>query len=397
MSSLVEQWNIHPEHFWLHGKRPAKIVEYDEKLQMWNIYGYPESIEVLSRPKVFSNDSAYLSPIPIDPSICEGDFAQMDPPEHRKVRGLVDRSFTPRLVADMEPRVHRVVEELLDDIADRDRFDLVADFANPLPVLVISDLLGVPRSDRPLFKNWMHQLLDGAEELAPPETLEEMEAQLEKGFALLREMRDYWSEHAADRRRTPREDLLSHLVHAEVDGERLSDGAVFNIANRLLIAGHHTTSMLIANTMLCLEAFPDQAERVRADRSLMPGLIEESIRFLSPLSGIMRVVAEDTEVGGHHFAKDQMVMVWCGAANRDERQFADPNVFDAARSPNVHIGFGRGVHFCLGRRLARAEGRAAVDALLDRFPALRTDPDQAPTFFRVIDASGLESMPVLTR
>lgn len=395
MPTSVDQWDIHPDHFWLTGKRPDQLVEYNEELEMWMVYGYPEAIEVLTQPKLFSNDGWRLVNVEVEEWVKEGDFAQMDPPQHRKLRGLVDFAFTPKLVANLQPRVDEVVHELIDELEHRDSFDMVADFANPLPVAVISDMLGVPKSDRDLFKGWMHGLLDDAGELDSPDDIRDQEATMDDQFGLLREMRDYWAEQAAERRRQPREDLLSHLVHAEFEGERLSDGAVFNIANRMLINGHHTTELLIGNTVLCLTEFPEQAARVRADRSLVPALIEESLRFLSPLAGVMRVSTTEVEVAGQLIPKDQMVMAWCGAANRDGRVFTDPDTFDAARSPNAHLGFGRGVHFCMGRRLARLEAKSATNILLDRLPKLRTDPADPPKFGHVVDATGVARLPVL--
>jgi cytochrome P450 len=162
VASPVDQWEIHPGHFWLRGKRPEKLVDYDEELKMWNIYGYPEAAEILSDPKTFSNDTMRLDPIKLDEAIVEGDFSHTDPPQHRKLRGLVDHAFTPNLVAKLESRVHGLIHGLLDDVEGKDQFDLVTDFAAPLPLIMISDLLGVPASDRALFRQWMDKMLGGS-------------------------------------------------------------------------------------------------------------------------------------------------------------------------------------------------------------------------------------------
>lgn len=397
MTSPVDQWNFHPLQFWLRGKRPEKIVDYDEELQLWNIYGYPESAAILGDPKTFSSDTMRLDPIKLDESIVEGDFSHTDPPKHRKLRGLVDHAFTPNLVARLESRVHGIIHELIDDVEGKSQFDLVADFAAPLPLIMISDLLGVPASDRALFRQWMDKMLDGSEEFESPETVLEQEQELENELELLWEMRDYWHQRAAESRKRPREDLISQLVHAEVDGERLNDSQIANIANRLLVNGHLTTAMLIANTVLCMDAFPEQGARVRADRSLVPPLLEESMRYMSPICGVGRATNADVEVAGQAIPKDQMLLVWTGAANRDERQFENPDMFDVGRSPNAHLGLGRGIHFCLGRQLARMESRAAVEILLDRLPTLRTDPANPPSFLQVVDASGVAALPVVTQ
>ncbi|CAM5328922.1 cytochrome P450 [Streptomyces abikoensis] len=395
MTSPVDRWEFHPGHFWLRGKRPEKLVDYDEELQLWNVYGYPECAAILSDPRTFSSDTMRLDPVKLDESVVEGDFSHTDPPQHRRLRGLVDHAFTPALVARMESRVHGIVHELLDAVEGKDAFDLVAEFAAPLPLIMISDLLGVPETDRALFRQWMDKMLDGSEQFESPETVLEQEEELHKELELLWEMRDYWQERAAESRKRPGEDLISRLVRAEVDGRRLTDSQISNIANRLLVNGHLTTAMLIANTVLCLDAFPGQDARVRADRSLVPALLEESMRYMSPICGVGRATNRDVEVAGQVIPKDQLLLVWTGAANRDERQFEKPDAFDAGRTPNAHLGLGRGIHFCLGRQLARMEGRAALEILLDRMPTLRADPANPPTFLQVVDASGVAALPVV--
>lgn len=393
----VDEWDIYPKHVWIRGQRPEKIVDYDERLQMWNVYGYPEAVEILTHPKIYSNHAGRLDPVELPADICAGDFSQMDPPEHRKLRGLVEFAFTPSLVTALEPRIDALVDELLDELDGRDGFDLVSDFSTPLPLTVICELLGVPREDRAKIHHWSHKMVDDADDFEAPEIIAEQTHELQRAFDLLREMREYWNELAAERRRRPREDLLSHLVQVEVEGERLTGTEVFNIANRLVINGHHSTSMLLSNTMLILDAFPDQAARVREDRSLMPTMIEESLRFFSPIEVVGKVTNVDVTVAGTPIPKDQLVMVWIGAANHDERAFDAPHVFDASRAPNPHLGFGRGIHFCIGRRLARMVTRSAVNILMDRLPKLRPDAGNPPSFIQIADAGGMDSLPVLVK
>jgi cytochrome P450 len=362
---------------------------------MWNIYGYPECAEALSNPKVFSSDMMRLEPIQVDPALVDGDFGHTDPPKHRKLRGIVDYAFKPSLIGHLESQVHRIINELLNELDGKPSFDLMKDFAAPLPLIMIADLMGVPASERGVLRGWMDQMIQGGEELKSPEEQLEGKEQLEEELALLWEMRDYWKVMAVDRRKNPRDDLVSELVHAEIDGERLSDSQISNICNRLMVNGHLTTAMLIGNTILCLDAFPDQGARVRADASLLPPAIEESLRFLSPICGVGRATNVDVAIGGTTIPKDQLLIVWTGSANRDERQFRDPNTFDAGRTPNAHLGLGRGVHFCIGRQLARMEAKAAVEVLLARYPRLRTDPANPATFLKVIDVDGVETLPVL--
>ncbi|MEV4314147.1 cytochrome P450 [Actinocrispum sp. NPDC049592] len=394
---IKEDWGSHPQHFWLLGRRPERVVEFDERLGTWNVFGYPEAITALSDPRRFSSEIKRIYPPGYEDPFDDGNILQMDPPAHRKLRNLVSHGFTPKIVADLQPRIAALTSELLDEVAGRDEFELVEALAQPLPVIVIAELLGVPASDRELFRNWVDDLFSNTEQVS----LNEVEAgamaeAAEQAHAKLLPMVTYLGEHAAERRGQPREDLLSKLVHATVDGERLTDREIVNFAMLLLVAGHITTTLLLGNTMLCLDAHPDAAARVRADRSLVPGAIEESLRLVSPFPGVARVSTTEVELGGVTVPANQLIMVWGGAANRDDRQFTDPQVFRPDRDPNPHLGLGRGIHFCLGAPLARLEGRVALNILFDRFPALRADPATPPVFRPSPDMSGVKTLPLRT-
>lgn len=394
--TVAEKWDVHPEHFWLHGHRPESPIQYDEKNGLWNVYGYPESVEILSDAETFSSNTLRLF-AGADPSHNEGNIVQMDGPAHRNLRRLVSRAFTPKIVADLEPRISSLTHELLDAAAGTDRIELVTGLAYPLPVIVIAELLGVPSSDRHLFKQWADTMFESSNQVSLADGGADNMREFEAAEAAMQPMNDYLLEHASQRRRAPREDLLTQLVQAEVDGRRLTDKEVVMFAAILLAAGHITTTLLLGSTVLCLDANPDQAARVRADRSLVPPAIEESLRQLSPFPVIARATQTDVEIAGQRVPADQMLMIWLAAANRDPRQFADPDTLDPTRDPNPHLGFGRGVHFCLGAPLARLEGRVAVNALLDRFPTLRTDPDDPPVFMPSPQLTGVRSLPLLTR
>jgi cytochrome P450 len=394
MTTVADTWGVSPQQFWLRGEHPEQPVTFDRKLGMWNVYGYPEAVELLSEPKIFSSNTARLLPAMQD--LTEGTLTQLDPPEHNKLRKLVSHAFTPKVVAGLENRIAALTHELLDEVSGRRCMELVADLAYPLPVIVIAELLGVPSGDRHLFKQWVDALFANTQQFSMNDSAGEQETVLAESRERIRPLLDYLADHTAQRRRAPREDLLTKLVEAEVDGHRLSDGEVVNFANVLLIAGHITTTMLLGNTVLCLDANPVQLARVRADRSLVPHAIEESLRFLSPFAVLGRVTNEAVELGGRRIPADQLLMVWIAAANRDARQFPDPDVFDITRDPNPQIGFGRGIHFCLGAPLARLEGRVAMNILLDRFPALRTDPEQPPVFIPSPNMTGVRSLPMLT-
>jgi cytochrome P450 len=399
MTNVADTWGINAQQFWLRGQRPEEPVRFDPETGMWNVYGYPETVRVLGDPTTFSSDTLRVLPDSVmrgNKTMREGNLVQMDEPDHKKLRRLVSEAFTPKVVADLEPRIAALTHELLDAAAQRGRMELVADLAYPLPVIVIAELLGVPSSDRDLFKVWVDRMFESTNQFSLKDDAAKLQQELRDSVEATRPLLDYLGEHAAHCRRSPRPGLLNDLVHAEVDGERLTDAQVVNFAAVLLVAGHLTTTMLLGNTVLALDAHPDQFAKVRQDRALVPAAIEESLRFLTPFAALARVTNEPVTLGGVEIPDNQLVMLWIGAANRDPRRFANPDVLDITRDANPHLGFGRGVHFCLGAPLARLEGRLALDVLLDRFPRLRTDPDRPPTFLPSPNLTGVQSLPLLT-
>jgi cytochrome P450 len=393
MTTLADTWGIHEQQFWLRGKIPESPVEYRPDLGVWHVYGYPEAVEILGDPATFSSNTNRK--VPEVTGFTEGNILQMDPPEHRKLRTLVSHAFTPKVVANLEPRIVALTNELLDEVEGRTHLELVADLAYPLPVIVIAELLGVPSSDREMFKKWVDNMLGNSQQFSFSKKSEEQDRRMQAVMDETKHFTDYLGEHVARRRRAPGEDLLSKLVEAEVDGERLTDAQAVNFALVLLIAGHITTTMLLGNTVLCLDSHPEQAARVHADRSLVPSAIEESLRYFSPFAVLSRVTNTEVELGGQRIPADELMMVWVAAANRDPRQFTDPGSFDVGRDPNPHLGLGRGIHFCLGAPLARLEGRLALKILLDRFPGLRTDPQSPPEFLPAPSMTGVARLPLL--
>ncbi|TWF94382.1 cytochrome P450 [Saccharopolyspora dendranthemae] len=391
MTALADTWGANTAQFWLRGQRPDHEVGYDEKTGMWDVHGYPEILHALSDPATFSSHTQRL--VPEASGFSEGNLTQLDPPDHHKLRKLVSHAFTPKVVADLEPRIAELTTELMDGMGSR--AELVSELAYPLPVIVIAELLGVPSSDRDQFKRWVDGMFNSTNKVALKDRSPEDEKYFADAMEQVGELASYLAGHIRERRERPRADLLTKLVEAEVDGVRLTDAEITNFGMVLLVAGHITTTMLLGNTLLCLDAHPDQFQAVRADRSLVPAAIEESLRFLSPFAAVSRVTTEETELGGVRIPADQMLLLWIAAANRDPRQFADPNVFDVTRDPNPQLGFGRGIHFCLGAPLARLEGKIALNLLLDRFPQLRTDPDDAPRFMPSPNMTGLSRLPLL--
>jgi len=311
-----------------------------------------------------------------------------DPPEHTRLRRLVSKAFTPRMVEGLRPRIQEIVDELLDAVAQNGRMDVIRDLAYPLPVIVIAEMLGVPPEHRDQFKHWSDEIvgvLGGP--LVPQETLE-------RSRVAVHELAEYLSGVIVERRREPREDLVSGLIAAEEQGQILSEDEMLATAMLLLVAGNETTTNLIGNGMLSLLRNPDEMERLCADPSQVPTAVEELLRYDGPVQATGRVAMEDLEIGGQKVTKGQAVLTVLGAANRDPAQFGKPDELDLDRQPNEHVAFGDGIHFCLGAPLARAEGQIAFETLLRRFahPRLETDNLQWGGSFIL---RGLKSLPIV--
>jgi cytochrome P450 len=395
---MADTWGIHEAQFWLRGQAPEAPVRYDAQAGIWCVYGYKEVQHVLANPATFSSNTQRVIPKDMlegQEEFSEGNLIQMDALEHKKLRGLISHAFTPKMVADMEPRIAELTNELLDEVADGNRMELVNDLAYPLPVIVIAELLGVPSSDRHRFREWGDALMESTQEFSFADRSEEQRQRLQDAMQKVRKLSDYLREHVEDRRRNPREDLITKLVQAEVEGEHLTDNEVVNFSNVLLIAGHITTTMLLGNSILCLDTHPEWFARVRENRSMIPAAIEEALRYYSPFAGTARATTTDVELGGERIPADSLVVTFLGVANRDPKVFTDPHTFDPTRDPNPHMAFGRGAHFCIGAPLARLEGRVALNILLDRFPNLRSDPDRPPRFLPSLSMTGVKELPLV--
>ena len=359
---------------WLEAGREHGQVHYDDRQQCWQVLGHPEAGVVLSDPVVFSSDLTALQPAQDDLALFQrGNLVRMDPPRHRVLRSLVNQAFTPRVVAGLEPRIAELTTELLDRAGER--FDLVDALAYPLPVIVIADLLGVPTSDRGLFRRWADVLL--GQEIDPDQGLVEAGEQAVSAVApTVREMNAYFLEHIRSRRTHPGDDLTSRLIQAEVDGRRLAYEEIVGFVGLLLVAGHVTTTATLGNSIVAFSDAPDAAAEVRADPDLLPGAIEEVLRMRPPFPRLARITTADAEVGGVRIPAGQVVMPWLAAANRDARVFAEPQRFQLHRRPNPHLTFGHGVHFCLGAPLARLEARVALRLLLERYRDIEVAADE---------------------
>jgi hypothetical protein len=264
-------------------------------------------------------------------------------------------------VAGLEPAIRKVTQELLDDLVHREAPDLVRDFANPLPTIVIAELLGVPSEDRDQFKQWSNAIVQ-----FDPAKPDGIHPAADSGPAV--ELAQYFTRILEERRKQPRDDLLSRLIATDVGGRKLTQGELIGFGFLLLVAGHETTTNLISNTLVQLDRDREARRRLIDDRALMPTAVEEFLRFDAPVQGLARTTTEAVELHGVTIPADEKVLLLFASANRDERKFPDPDRFDIGRTPNEHISFGFGKHYCLGSGLARLEARIAFDEILTRIP-----------------------------
>ena len=311
-----------------------------------------------------------------------------DDPEHKRLRGLVNQAFTPKRVRSMTDDIERVVDELIENLERSGTVDLVGAFAVPLPLRVISAMLGVTDTDRDQFYTWTKEILDSAGEASPIAML--------RAMPTARRMLKMFDRFAADRRVTPDDGLITALVRAQEGDDRLDDNEVVAMIFLLLLAGHDTTSNLIGNSILTLLEHPDQMERLRAEPALIDTAVEELLRFTSPVPcGAARFALEDIEVGHTTIPAGSTVLGMIISANRDESVFANADDLDLGRDPNRHIAFAFGSHYCLGNQLARIEGRAAIQALVQRFPRMRLAvPKDELRYKPTQSLRGLRSLPL---
>lgn len=306
----------------------------------------------------------------------------LDPPDHTRIRKLVSKAFTPRAVHAMRPRIQKIVDDLLDAVEERGAMDVIDDLAFPLPTFVICEMLGVPADDRDTFKEWT---ADATYALLPPimSTPERQQRALEAGMHLIA----YFTQLIADRRKNLGDDLMSALIRAEEEGDRLTTDELLSNTIGLLIAGFETTMGLIGNGVRTLLEHRDQLELLQERPQLIASAIEECLRFDSPIQATRRVTHAPIDVGGHTIPEGEVVLALTGSANRDPARFSDPDRFDITREDNGHLSFGFGPHVCLGAHLARMEAQVSIGTLVERFPKLELASDELEwgrSLFRVL-------------
>ena len=361
--------NPYPVYEQLRRHSPVRAVDVPAG-RLWLVTRYADARQALTDPRLVKDPAAagLAGAMPArEDSLLSNHMLSADPPVHTRLRRLVNKVFTAGRIEALRPRVRDIATSLVDGIADRgsaDRAssagsaDLIAEFAFPLPITVICELLGVPVADRASFREWSNTIVSGVASGQPP---------MQAAQALA----GYIVELIADKRGNLADDLLSALLAVRDEGDRLTESELISMVFLLLIAGHETTVNLIANGVYLLLRHPDQYARLRADRSLIPAAVEEFLRYESPVeTSTPRFTAEPVELGGVTIPRGELVLVALGSANRDDDRIADPAAFDIGRQENPHIAFGHGIHFCLGAPLARLEGQVAFETLLDRLPEL---------------------------
>ncbi len=352
--------------------REEAPVYLHPRLGVWFLSRYDDVVATLRDPRFIANrtrSNAFQRRDPftnLSPRLREGIFKSLlmtDPPDHTRMRNLVNQAFTPKVVERLRPRVQELVDEQLERVAATREMELVQDLAYPLPVTVIAELLGVPAEDRSKFKAWSTRL----RVLIDPLT---NAGKLDDAVGAYEEMEAYFLGLFAERRSAPRDDLLSALVAAEQDGERLDETELLALVALVLGAGHETTTNLIGNSVLALLRNPGERKRLQDDPGLVESAVEEFLRYDSPVQATDRVASEACEIDGHRIEKGVFVVTMLAAANRDPARFPDPDRLDLSRDDGRHVSFGQGGHFCLGAHLARVEAQIAISSLLHRFPDL---------------------------
>jgi cytochrome P450 len=386
----------YPNYKKLQAECPVYKVPEDDELFL--VLGYDDVVDVLGNPDVFSSKvgpGLRQKPAPAAKEVLAQGHRVVrtlltnDPPSHTHYRRIVSRAFTARRIAALEPGVAAIIGELIDGLAKSDDIDFVRDFAQPLPLIVIAEFLGVPAEDLPIFKRWSD---DAAEVLGG--TLSERR-QIEVNTSLV-ELLQYFADRSEERRTSPGSDFLSSLVAAE--GAQLTLEEIVAIAYVVLVAGNETTVNLLSSVMLLLLEDAELMARVRSDRALIPKVVEEALRLQSPVQGFPRRALVDTEISGVEVPAGSQVMLMIGAANRDPSQFENPDEVQIDGGVRPHISFGKGIHFCVGAALSRLEAEIALNALFDRFGTIElADPDHVAVYADNAILRSMLELPVVVR
>ena len=332
-------------------------IYYSPEFKSWFVSRYDDVQRVINDPELFSSQQTFRRRRSLSE---EGKTVRTllwaDPPHHRQLRSLVSQAFTPRTISSLVTRITQIAHAHLDTVAAQGTMDIINDLANPLPIIVIAELLGIPTQDRQQFKRWSDSIVSPAH--------------LEKKQAVIA-MNTYFLNIIAQRRQQQQDDLISALLNAQLDGASLSNAELLNFCRLLLVAGHETSTNLIGNALLTFDEYPEVMDELRAAPDLIPAAVEEVIRYRTPIQRLRRAATSDTNMRGYAIKAGEIVSPILGSANRDQEQFSQPDTFDIHRTPNRHMGFGHGIHFCIGAPLARMEAKIALEALLTRFTNIK--------------------------
>jgi pimeloyl-[acyl-carrier protein] synthase len=366
---------------------------HQSPMGFWVLTRYDDVVTSLRDPRFGRDGFAPLLEAIYGPEHASGNLPRSmlmrDPPDHTRLRALVNKAFTPRVIEGMRTHIQAIVDRLIDRVQGAQAMDVIADLAYPLPVTVICEMLGVPLDDHEAIRNWSSDIarsLDAIGLLADPDIVA-------RGAAARRALTEYFRRLLPERRAHPKADLLSLLIAAEEQGDKLTEGELLAMCVLLFIAGHETTVNLIGNGILALLRHPDEMIKLRRDPALISLAIEELLRYDSPVQWTTRITNTDVEIQGRKMPSGSMIIIAIGSANRDHSHFADPDSLDIARADNRHVAFGFGIHFCLGAPLARVEGQIALGTLLRRMPALALQA-ATPDWRESSTLRGLKTLPV---
>jgi hypothetical protein len=387
----------YPTYARLHEEGPLHYLDVGGKWAVWSIFSHAECSSIAKDARLSAKRAKQmLLPLPLSRQPEFSELARllglwlifMDPPEHTRLRKLLNKGFSAAAVEGLRPQVEAIVDQMLKPLQHGSEIELMREFANPIPVRIILEMLGIPQELRDTFVDWSRAI--AVFRGSPNRTVEEARAAQD---ALI-ELTEFFRKTVAERRRNKGSDLISLLIDIEEEGEVLTEEELYAQCIALLFAGHETTRNLIGNGMYTLLQHPQKTAELREKPEMIRSAVEEILRYESPVQFTARVLKEDIEVCGKQIRKGWTVLCMLGAANRDPKQFRDPNQLDLKRLNNQHLAFGAGLHFCIGAQLARLEGQIAILNLIQRFPEMKLTgprPEWAPTF----GLRGLNSLSVI--
>lgn len=380
--------NPYPAYARLRETDPVHRITLPDGQSGWIIANYEAAVEVLKDKRFIKDFSKLFGGNMNHGSIFTQNMLFSDPPDHKRLRGLVQKAFTPKMIAGMRGRIQEITDELLEQAAGKEQMNLIDDFAFPLPIIVICEILGVPSEDRDKFRLWSNSLIEGSN----GENADVI-------YQHMNEFIQYLGQWFAKNRQQPGDDLISQLIHAEDEGDQLTEKELYGVVSLLIIAGHETTVNLIGNGILALLEHPEQLKQLQDNPSLIQSAIEELLRFNGPVEfSTSRWAGEDLEFRGKAIQKGEVVIIALNSSNHDPAQFKDPEVLDITREKSAHLAFGKGIHLCLGAPLARLEGEIAISSLLRRFPEMKLGVDSDELEWRPgMIVRGVKEMPIFLR